>query len=216
MSDAVATCASCGAMIAPADAFCGFCGAGVGGEPSPPPSPAVNTATTNPIAATSAHLEHAGLSGFDAALGPEPTPRRPAGFWNRLAAWLVDFVLLFIASLPLAALGGDVVGSAALLAVTVSSIIYRPLMWRFRNGQTIGQQAMKIRTLKNDGTAIGIGRGIWRVLATWITGFIPIVGRLNVLSMLWNHERRCWFDRWSDTRVDGVDDPRTLGFLTRR
>ena len=130
-------------------------------------------------------------------------------------AWLIDFAILTTIGLLYTLLSGADLYAAAFAAVSILSIIYRPLMWRYRSGQTIGQQAMKIRALKDDGTNLSIGRGVWRVLATWITGFIPIVGRLNVLTMLWNHERRCWFDRWSDTRVDAIEDPRIVGFFTR-
>lgn len=223
-------CPACGAELADADRFCGGCGASVpdrSAAPAPvtpapavaPPPPLVPTATA--AAATTSALDAGANSGTPSA-APSPLwtvtaslPAVPAGFWRRFGAWLIDFALLWAVSLPLALSAADIALAACLYAVSVSSIIYRPLMWRYRNGQTIGQQVLKIRVVRHDGTPIGLGRGVWRVLATWITGFIPLVGRLNVLSMLWNHERRCWFDRWSATRVDAVQDPRLLGFFTR-
>ena len=203
------TCPACGTSAGATDVFCGACGSAIArtaatSTPIPSintdvpgsPAPAVDTAAPIPEAATPAQP----------AIPSSPL-RIPAGFWNRLAAWLIDFAILTIIGVLFTLPAGAGVLEAAYAAVSILSIIYRPLMWRYRNGQTIGQQAMKIRAVKDDGTNLSIGRGVWRVLATWITGFIPFVGRLNVISMLWNHERRCWFDRWSDTRVDAIKDP---------
>ena len=211
------TCPSCNREISEGDRFCGSCGAATPAIPvsaAALPPPAVAVAPVEPASL----LPAAAAARFRPTDEPYRTPRLPAGFWNRLVAWLIDFAILWGAgSLLCLALfpDADAVGLGGLFAVTGLSIVYRPLMWRFRNGQTIGQQAMKICVLKDDGTPIGLGRGVWRVLATWITGQIPIAGSFNVLSMLWNHERRCWFDRWSDTRVDAREDPRLLGFVKR-
>ena len=211
------TCPACGTSAGATDVFCGACGSAIArtaatSAPIPSinvyspgsPAPAIDTAAPIPEAATPAQPTI-----------PSSPICIPAGFWNRLVAWLIDFAILATIGLLFTLPSGANLYSAAFAAVSILSIVYRPLLWRYRNGQTIGQQAMKIRALKNDGTNLDLGRGVWRVLATWITGFIPFVGRLNVLSMLWNHERRCWFDRWSDTRVDAIVDPRLFGFFTR-
>ena len=85
--------------------------------------------------------------------------------------------------------------------MTISPIVYRPIIWRYRDGQTLGQQLLHIRTVNMWNRPLSLGGGVWRVLATWIVGFIPFVGRLWLFSILWSHERRTWFDRWSDTRI---------------
>ena len=209
------TCSACGTSAGAADVFCGACGSAIARTAATSaPIPLINTdapGSPAPAVETAVPIKEAAAQ----PTVPSSPIRNPAGFWNRLAAWLIDFAILTTIGLLFTLLSGANLYSAAYAAVSVLSIIYRPLMWRYRNGQTIGQQAMKIRALKDDGTNLSIGRGIWRVLATWITGFIPFAGRLNVLSMLWNHERRCWFDRWSDTRVDAIVDPRLFGFFKR-
>jgi uncharacterized RDD family membrane protein YckC len=78
-------------------------------------------------------------------------------------------------------------------------------MWSFRDGQTLGQGVLRIQVLDRDGTPLSGGRAVWRVLATWILlggcYFVPFLQLVALCSMLWNDERRTWFDRWSDTRV---------------
>jgi uncharacterized RDD family membrane protein YckC len=206
------SCPTCRGTLAADDRFCGSCGAAASATVAGVAPPVASTRPA-PSPARARAAEPAVVSAGEVAT--VATPRIPARFWNRLAAWLIDFLILSLIGAPLVLLGGGSPWAGAYLAVSILSIVYRPLMWHFRNGQTIGQQAMKICAVKDDGTNLSIGRGVWRVLATWITGFIPIVGRFNVLSMLWNDERRCWFDRWSDTRVDSRADPRRLGFFKR-
>ncbi|QYR24128.1 RDD family protein [Paenibacillus sp. sptzw28] len=87
---------------------------------------------------------------------------RPAGFWVRLAANLLD---AFIVSLPLSIISyfiaGDWEGDYFTTAIEFLYGIFLPVLW---SGYTIGKRTVGIRIAKVNGEKVGIGTMLLRIL----------------------------------------------------
>lgn len=94
----------------------------------------------------------------------------PAGFWVRLLASVMDTLII---SIPLAIIAYILTGNweNENLSGTISTIysIVIPIVWY---GYTVGKRIMKIRIVKVDGSKLGIGAMLMRVL---VAGLIYIV-----------------------------------------
>jgi uncharacterized RDD family membrane protein YckC len=94
----------------------------------------------------------------------------PAGFWVRFLASIVDTLII---SIPLAIIAYILTGNweNENLSGTISTIysIVIPIIWY---GYTVGKRMMKIRIVKVDGSKLGIGAMLMRVL---VAGLIYIV-----------------------------------------
>jgi uncharacterized RDD family membrane protein YckC len=94
----------------------------------------------------------------------------PAGFWVRLLASLMDTLII---SVPLGIIAYILTGNweNENLSGTISTIysIVIPIIWY---GYTVGKRMMKIRIVKVDGSKLGIGAMLMRVL---VAGLIYIV-----------------------------------------
>lgn len=116
----------------------------------------------------------------------QPTYQEPAGFGSRLAAALIDGILLFVVSLfvtfVLSAVGVlSILASLAMakpssLGATVSSIalpivtvmiqwLYKPIMESSSLQATVGKLACGIKVTDLSGNRIGFGKALLRVLA---------------------------------------------------
>lgn len=213
------TCTTCSAAVQPCDAHCGQCGADLR-----------TSARQTGVPATAAAF-------FDSGHVARPL-WSPAGFVQRIAAWLVDNAIMNATLIALALVMGwvDLNVWTVLIGFFFSplSVIYRPALWRCNDGQTVGQRLLCIRVRGAEGGPVGLSRGVWRVLATWLLvlavtipvsvlnslltlggaaglpdAWVFILAPLVALSMLWNAQRRTWFDRWSKTRVEAVAVPAT-------
>ena len=93
----------------------------------------------------------------------------PAGFWVRLLASIMDTLII---SIPLGIIAYILTGNwDENLSGTISTIysILIPIIWY---GYTVGKRIMKIRIVKVDGSKLGIGAMLMRVL---VAGLIYIV-----------------------------------------
>ncbi|MFC6038880.1 RDD family protein [Paenisporosarcina macmurdoensis] len=94
----------------------------------------------------------------------------PAGFWVRLLASIVDSLVI---SIPLGIIAYILTGNwdNENLSGTISAIysILLPIIWY---GYTVGKRMMKIRIVKVDGSKLGIGAMLMRVV---VAGLIYIV-----------------------------------------
>lgn len=125
------------------------------------------------------------------------------GFWRRVAAYLIDSVILFCVSLFLSILtgsgfsysgaGGFTTGPSLLIGV-----LYFLYFWIKQNGQTIGNKVMKIRVIREDGHSIDITTGIIRYIGL-IISFLPF--GLGVLWVAWDNKKQGWHDKIAKTVV---------------
>ena len=129
----------------------------------------------------------------DLTTGPSG-PR--AGFWKRLAAWLVDGVVLLLPLLVLiAAVGPEAARTLSLLV----SVAYYTLLEGGPTGQTLGKRALGIRVIDlRIGGPIGPGRAFIRWIGRFVSGLV--VG-LGYLWMLWDKEKQTGHDKMAGAVV---------------
>ena len=124
------------------------------------------------------------------------------GFWKRLLAFIIDQVILAVAS---GLLFGDAVVSMNDGGVTVAyngiysfiPLLYTVLFWGFLSA-TPGKMALGMKIVKEDGTPITWKDAILRAL-----GYIPsaIVFFLGFLWIGWDAKKQGWHDKIAHTVV---------------
>lgn len=143
-----------------------------------------------------------------------------AGFWARLGALILDYILLWI--IPAIVLGVGVATSnlttyRTSYGTTYSTGSLSPLVWigyvlafvlpivyfiyfeGSASGQTLGKRAVGIRVIDaRTGGPIGYGRSFIRLIGRWISG---IVCYLGYLWMLWDDEKQTWHDKMATAYV---------------
>lgn len=72
-------------------------------------------------------------------------------------------------------------------------------------GRTLGKKWVRIRPLQADGTALGWGRALGRVVFVWLATFLSWIGLLDSLWCLWDGDHQCLHDKIVHTVV--VNDP---------
>lgn len=160
--------------------------------------------------------------------GQPPYQSGPSGpranFGQRLAAYLIDTVILLIPYFILSALlgaslfnfsvtvnesTGEVSGADAaagigtvflfIILITVLYVGYFAYFEGGPSGQTLGKKAMSIRVIRQDtggplGYGLGIGRYFARILSSFLCG-------LGYLWMLWDQQKQTWHDKLTKTIV---------------
>jgi uncharacterized RDD family membrane protein YckC len=107
-----------------------------------------------------------------------------AGFWRRVAAFLLDGLLLGVVTVPLSlALGGDDTAftprdSGASTISTVIAWLYYALMESSAKQATVGKMALGIMVTDLEGRRIGFGRATGRYFAKILSGLILGIGFL--------------------------------------
>ena len=132
----------------------------------------------------------AGAGGWDAPVAA--TAARRAGFWIRVAASLLDAVIVGI---PFAIL-------AALLHVPQSfstglSLVYPIVMW-MQKGATVGGLIVGLRLVTVDASPLTWTTAIVRSLMNIVCG-IPL--GLGYLWCAWDAEKQTWADKVAKTYV---------------
>jgi uncharacterized RDD family membrane protein YckC len=150
-----------------------------------------------------------------------------SGWWRRVAAHLLDGVVIGIGALVLflvlaAIFGsgfliGDTTGIIAVIlglilwfaCIAVAALLYAPWMMARTNGQTLGRMAVGIRVVRPDGKPIDFGFAMLReVVVKWllfglvlgsITGGIATL--IDYLWPLWDEENRALHDLIVNTRT---------------
>lgn len=161
----------------------------------------------------------------DASVEPVPENMEGefAGFATRMAAFLIDIVIINLSTLFVSAviwLVFDFFDNALAIFVnqplpyfsTVSTWItaaisfttllvmvwlYPTFFWML-NGQTIGKRIMGLRVVRMDGKKMTLVKGLVRVLG-YLIGAIPIL--LGFIWVLFSNERRGWHDYLAGTCV---------------
>ena len=119
-----------------------------------------------------------------------------ASFWLRLAAALIDGILLGAIGTIIRVIVGDVLGSAVNLLL---GLAYYTYLEGSPSGQTVGKRAMSIRVIDFAGTGpIGPGRALIRYLGR-IVSALPC--GLGYWWMLWDPEKQTWHDKFATTVV---------------
>jgi uncharacterized RDD family membrane protein YckC len=149
-----------------------------------------------------------------------------AGWWSRVAAALIDGVIVGIGSIVLLVaitapfsigfFANDDVGVVSIivgllfatLCVTIVAFLYAPAMMSRTNGQTLGRMVVNIRVVRAKGQPMTFGWAMLREVAVKALLFgvvssftFGLASLLDVLWPLWDEENRALHDFIVDTRV---------------
>ncbi|RMI19592.1 MAG: RDD family protein [Calditrichaeota bacterium] len=138
------------------------------------------------------------------------------GFGKRLAAYLIDAIILAIPMFILQtlimgdAMSGMQAGDPAAMQEFTSAyfkvaalniligIVYVVGMWTYADGATLGKKALRIKVVKSDGSPITLGSAFLRYIGYFISSLVCLLGYLWII---WDQERRGWHDMIANTRV---------------
>jgi uncharacterized RDD family membrane protein YckC len=149
-----------------------------------------------------------------ASITPAPQAMRYAGFWIRAGAYLIDYMIQQVLSLPLSLWLGMrmthaiqpgtmnwnsfiIDYSVAFAAGFILAVLYA---WLFtaRYSATPGKIILRIKVVRADGTRVGYGLALARALAEFVSS-IPCM--LGFLFVAFDGEKRALHDFMCNTRV---------------
>ena len=133
---------------------------------------------------------------------------RPAGFWIRAVAALVDFGVFALVQLSFGLIGAKVWGADAESAATFKPLVsvftvgfaaaYTTVLHAL-GGQTIGKMLVGIRVIVDDGEPPPVGTALLRFLGYFASGAVVTLG--FVMAGL-RHDKRALHDLIAGTRVE--------------
>ena len=122
------------------------------------------------------------------------TNLRPAGFWIRVGAYLVDGILIGLISQILG--GSDRAGH---LYLNVWGCIYFVVLWSsIGHGRTLGMRVLGLKVVRTDGTELSIGAAILRLVGL-IVSFAALL--LGVIWVAVDSRKQGWHDKIAGTLV---------------
>lgn len=118
-------------------------------------------------------------------------PLRFAGFWVRVAAYLIDAFLLSLVggAFPYLFVGGatpsqhpGTTTTGPLTGVSLMvSLLYFVLFWSHGGGsRTLGMRVFRLRVVRDDGSRMGVGDAFVRWLGLWVSFALCFIGVLWV------------------------------------
>jgi len=131
------------------------------------------------------------------ALDAEPAVPKVAveymGFWIRLAAAIIDFLVI----LAVFALFSGIPRAGGFIALSVFWLYY----WLFTGlkGRTLGKMAVGIKVVNGAGSVPGLGRAALREIPGKILSTITIF--LGFLWVIWDGQKQGWHDKIASTHV---------------
>jgi len=168
--------------------------------------------------------EYAGHGAIPFSPGPSPYPRGTAysigppslaNYGQRIAGWLLDWVILLVPSLALAALTHSIhthhsstgasfnVGMPGALISPILIVIYGTVMCGSRRGQTLGMMVAGTRAVRaSTGEPIGYPAALGRATFEWLLAvllFLPWV--IDMLFPIWDPRNQTLHDKFSGTVV---------------
>ncbi len=136
-----------------------------------------------------------------AQLLPTPAPAiAKAGFWIRVAAYLVDGIILFIvvSVVNLVVHGNSSTRFGLNLVIGAVYFIY---FWSSSSvwpGQTVGMKILNLRVVRTDGSNLTYVQGLVRYLGLWVAT-IPV--GLGLAWVGWDPNKQGWHDKMARTWV---------------
>jgi len=107
---------------------------------------------------------------------------RPAGFWIRVLAAVIDAVVLLPVTALLALLGGMLPGALSVVLSGMPGLIYKPLL-ESRFGATLGKMICGIMVVDHRGRRPGPSTAIMRALPFIFANALGIAGGIYSLTM---------------------------------
>ena len=144
---------------------------------------------------------------LDVRSGVERGQLELASIWKRFGAVFLDGLLIAIPMYTIMGIMIFMVSSAGEeppfwvnfigVPFTILSVIYEALMLQFKNGQTLGKMAVKVRVVRPDGSSISGGQAWGRVAIRTILGCLWI----DYIPALFTQEKTAIHDMVAGTRV---------------
>jgi uncharacterized RDD family membrane protein YckC len=162
------------------------------GAPRPASQPAATSITpeTVPAAATVIYVREV------------PEPRYGYAPWlSRVAAYLIDMVVVFVIAIVLAGIAAGLLGPGAIGAAFLLSILYFPLMHARESGQTLGKKALRIAVRDLKGGRATVVQTFGRLCVVVLFGLIPFLLLFDSLSPFWVERKRAYHDKIAGTAV---------------
>jgi uncharacterized RDD family membrane protein YckC len=137
-----------------------------------------------------------------------PPAARPASFWLRAGAILLDYVFLVIvvavAQMASSVIWGEAgrtsrVLNAALTAFRWFLLLLYPVLFHWFWGQTMGKMVVRARVVAFDGGPLSFRRALGRTLA-WLLSALPLGAGFIVAGV--RRDRRALHDLLAGTRVE--------------
>tara|TARA_E500000178_G_scaffold355544_1_gene428548 strand:- start:542 stop:2125 length:1584 start_codon:yes stop_codon:yes gene_type:complete len=125
-----------------------------------------------------------------------------AGFWARIAATALDFVLVFFGLQIL----GLIDGQGGFRYFILLWMVYHIVLWGWK-GTTVGGTIMKLKLVTLKGEAPLWGTVVIRSLSSLFSG-IPL--GLGFLWVGWNAERQSWHDLVAGTVIIRTQEPKAV------
>jgi uncharacterized RDD family membrane protein YckC len=130
---------------------------------------------------------------------------RPAGFWVRAAAILIDVVLVMVAEVAfgfvLWTVTDDRLAAAASRAFRFLASPCYFVFLHWARGQTLGKMAFRIRVVMLNGAPLPFGLSVLRHLGSWLSAAILGIG---YLLAAFRADKRALHDLIAGTRVEHV------------
>jgi uncharacterized RDD family membrane protein YckC len=106
---------------------------------------------------------------------------RPAGFWVRVGAYIIDF-LVFIPIVVLAFWNMFRLKSTfVLVLISLPGLVYKPFMESFW-GATLGKMACRIKVIDDNGKKLSLAVAYARFLPFFVSGAITLVSQVILFS----------------------------------
>lgn len=138
---------------------------------------------------------------------------QPGGFWRRLAANIIDGFIVGIAGLIIGLIvvtifGGDTsapdeggnIGFNPSDSVSLLYSLALPVLW---SGYTVGKKALGIRIVKKDGSNVGIGAMLMRVIVSGLVYLLTLgIGVIvSIFMVAIREDKRAIHDFIAGTQV---------------
>lgn len=128
-----------------------------------------------------------------------------AGWWARVAAYVLDVVVLAVAIVAVVGAGFALSFALGVLLAVLALVVGWIGYWTFleggARGQTLGKRVVGIKVVAEDGGRAGYGRALGRTLVARVIWIVPLAGLVDVLWPLWDARSQCLHDKAGSTLV---------------
>jgi uncharacterized RDD family membrane protein YckC len=124
-----------------------------------------------------------------------------AGFWLRFVANICDGIMVSLISLPFSIISASTTGTTAALsqAAQFGVSFFVLAYWVGTQGGSPLRRKLGVFILdESDGSFIGQGRAAKRIMMSWVSGIVFLLG---YLAMLRSPQSQTWHDRVANTVV---------------
>ncbi len=119
-----------------------------------------------------------------------------AGFWIRVAATILDSILVGLPlSIVFLAIGDDSAGTQGLQTLILA--VYAIVLW-VNWGRTIGGRILGLRLVRVDGQPVTYGTAVVRYLMLLVSVFVLLIG---VIWVAFDKRKQGWMDKVAGTYV---------------